>query len=513
VTKPSLPDCYTASETLLEALTKRCHADPNRSALEDAASGTSLTYGGLVARTEQIAANLQTRGFGPGEVLALWAPNSAAWASVALGAIRAGLAVTGVGPVATDPELSRQLADSRAAVLVADPELAGRARDAAGAGCDVREVVTMGEAPGFTSLADLLAGGHAVADAYPDPDSVALLPYSSGTTGPPKGVMLTHANLAAGVRQVQTRLPFEARDTVIAIAPFAHVMGFVISLAAPLAAGARVVTLPRFELETYLAAAERERATILIVPPPLMTALARHPKVGEFDLSGVELIVSGGAPLGAELQREVGRRFPRAAVGQGYGMTETSATICIPDRYRGTTPGTVGRLAADTELRIVEPTSGRELDAGQPGELWVRGPQNTIGYLGRPDATGELLDREGWLRTGDLGVLDSDGEVRIVDRLKELIKVNALQVAPAELEAVLLSHPAVLDAAVIPRPDSRTGEVPVAVVVPRCDLDRDELIAWVAERVAPYKRLADVKLAERLPRTPAGKILRRELVA
>ena len=498
--------------TLPEALAERGQADPNRPALEDAANGTSLTYGALAACTERIAANLQGRGFGPGEVLALWAPNSAVWASVALGAIRAGLAATGVGPAAAESELSRQLADSRAAVLVTVAELAGKARHAA-SGCEVRDVITIGEAPGFTSVADLLAGGAAVAAPYPEPGSLALLPYSSGTTGLPKGVMLTHANIAAGVGQVQTGLPFKARDTVLAIAPFAHVMGFVISLAGPLAAGARVVTLPSFELETYLAAAERERATVLLVPPPLMTALARHPKIAEFNLSGVELIVSGGAPLGAELQREVGRRFPRASVGQGYGLTETTATICIPDRHSGTTPGTVGRLAADTELRLVDPTSGRELGEGQPGELWVRGPQNTAGYLGCPDATGELLDREGWLRTGDLGFVDSNGDVRIVDRLKELIKVNALQVAPAELEGLLLSHPDVLDAAVIPRPDARTGEVPVAVVVPRRDLDRHELLAWVAERVAPYKRLADVKLAERLPRTPAGKILRRELVA
>jgi acyl-CoA synthetase (AMP-forming)/AMP-acid ligase II len=509
VTKREPAEPPAVPMTLPETL---AHADPSRPALEDPAGGASLPYEALCQRCERIAANLQSRGFGPGEVLAVWAPNSAAWASVALGALRASLAVTGVGPAATDSELSRQLTDSRAAVLVTVPERAGRARLTA-AGCEVRDVITIGAAPGFTSLADLLAPGDAVAGAYPEPGSLALLPYSSGTTGLPKGVMLSHANLAAGVGQVQTGLPFEARDTVIAIAPFAHVMGFVISLAGPLAAGARVVILPRFELETYLAAAERERATVLLVPPPLMTALARHPKVAGFDLSAVELIVSGGAPLGPELQRQVGRRFPGATVGQGYGLTETSATICIPDRHRGTTPGTVGRLAADTELRIVHPTTGRELEAEEPGELWVRGPQNTVGYLGRPDATHELLDPEGWLRTGDLGLIDSNGDVRIVDRLKELIKVNALQVAPAELEAVLLSHPSVLDAAVIPRPDSRTGEVPVAVVVPGCDLDRNELIAWVAERVAPYKRLADVKVAERLPRTPAGKILRRELVA
>jgi acyl-CoA synthetase (AMP-forming)/AMP-acid ligase II len=234
---------------------------------------------------------------------------------------------------------------------------------------------------------------------------------------------------------------------------------------------------------------------VLIGAPPLIAALVRRP----VDLPDVELIVSGGAPLGAELQRAVAARFPHAAVGQGWGMTETTCGATMPDRERGTVPGSAGRLMPNTELRLVE------------GELWVRGPQVMEGYLGRPDATAEILDADAWLRTGDLGRVDDDGNVFVLDRIKELVKVSGYQVAPAELEAVLTAHPAVADAAVYGRPDERTGEAPVAVVVRAGAVGEDELIAWAAARTAPYKRLAAVRFGDAIPRTPSGKLLRRLL--
>jgi acyl-CoA synthetase (AMP-forming)/AMP-acid ligase II len=512
--------------TLVEMVVEAAAGRADRVALVDGPSGAAVGYGLLRSRIGQVAAGLGARGFGGGDVLALWAPNLPQWAGVALGAMAAGGAVTGLSPACSEDEARVQLADAGVSVLVTVPPLRGPAR-AAAAAAGVRDLVVLGGGdhggdhggdpgtdPGVrvTPIAELIASGSAVPAPAVDPaTAVAMLPYSSGTTGLPKAVQLTHANLVASVRQILAGLRLTERDVVLALAPFSHVMGFVPNLAAPLAAGATVVTVPRLDLARYLALAERHRATVLIGAPPLMAALAGHPLVDAHDLSSIELIVSGGAPLGADAQRAVAARFPGAAVGQGWGMTETSVGGTVPDRDTGTVPGSVGRVMPSTELRVVDPSSGRDLAAGERGELWLRGPQVTPGYRGRPDATAELIGADGWLRTGDLGAVDADGNVFVVDRLKELIKVSGYQVPPAELEALLRTHPAVLDAAVIPRPDARRGEVPVAVVVPRGEVDPDELLAWVAARVAPYKRLRAVRFADAIPRTPSGKILRRVL--
>jgi acyl-CoA synthetase (AMP-forming)/AMP-acid ligase II len=392
-------------------------------------------------------------------------------------------------------------------VLVTTPPRAGAMR--ATGTC---AVVVLGDAPaGARPTTDLLAERGPAPRLRLAPEQIALLPSSSGTTGPPKAVVLTHANLAAGIAQVQRGFAFTPRDVVLGVAPFAHVMGFVGALAAPLAAGATVVCLPRFAPAALLAAIARYRVTVLIAPPPVAAVLAAAPRAA--GLRSLEFVVCGGAPFPPELQQRLAARLPGAVVGQGYGMTETTLAIPIPDRRDGTPPGSAGRLAPGTELRVVDPARGDDRPAGEPGELRVRGPQVGRGYLADPGATAALFDAHGWLCTGDLGRVDATGHVHVAGRLKELIKVNALQVAPAELEALLLTRPEVADAAVVARPDARSGEVPVAVVVPRAALAPEELTDWVAGRVARHKRLGAVLLAERIPRTASGKILRRELRA
>jgi acyl-CoA synthetase (AMP-forming)/AMP-acid ligase II len=472
-------------------------------ALIDAVDGTLITHRTLPGRIARAATSLGTRGFGPGDVLALWAPNSPDWAVAALGAMAAGGAVTGISPVAADGEVAALLARTRTSVLAVEPGLLPRARSVAGAAA-VREVGALGEVaePGTTARAPHHRQAH---------DGVALLPSSSGTTGPPKSVLLTHGNLAAGIGQLQAGIRFTEDDVVLAVAPFPHVLGFVVTLAAPLAAGATVVTLPRFDLGALLTAVETYRVTVLAVPPPVLAALSSAPQARVRDLSSVAFVAAGGAPVSPALQARAAERFPEAVVAQGYGMTETTAVIPVPDRRAGTPPGAVGLLGPGTQARIVDPVDFRDLGSDEDGELWVRGPQTTPGYLGDATADADLFSSDGWLRTGDLARIDGNGALRIVDRLKELIKVDGLQVAPAELEALLLGHPAVSDAAVFGLPDERHGEVPVAAVVPRRDLDAAALIDWAGEQLSPHKRLRAVHVVGQIPRTPAGKVLRRAL--
>jgi acyl-CoA synthetase (AMP-forming)/AMP-acid ligase II len=487
----------------------------DRPALVDGPSGTTVSYRLLAERVKGVAAGLAATGFRPGDVLALWAPNLPQWAGVALGAMAAGGSVTGASPACTERELATQLADAGASVLVTVPSLVPAARSAAAAS-GVRQVVVLGQAEGATPILDLLAGGRHAPGPDPPLDpatAVALLPFSSGTTGLPKGVELTHANLVTSVRQVAAGLRVGEDDTLLAVPPFSHVMGFVVTLAVPLAAGATVVTMPRFDPGRFLELLQRHRVTVLVGAPPMLRVLTGHQAADGTDLGSLELVVCGGAALSAAAQEALAERLPGTVVGQAWGLTETSVGLTVPDRAGGSVPGTVGRVMPNTELRVVDPASGRDLGPGQAGELLARGPQVMAGYRGRPGATAAMLGGDGWLRTGDLGLVDAGGNVVIVDRLKELIKVRGHQVAPAELEALLGAHPAVADAAVLGRQDPDDGEVPVAVVVPRpgADPDPSELLAWVAERVAPHKRLRALRFADAIPRTPSGKLLRRAL--
>jgi acyl-CoA synthetase (AMP-forming)/AMP-acid ligase II len=258
------------------------------------------------------------------------------------------------------------------------------------------------------------------------------------------------------------------------------------------------------------------RITVTYVVPPIVLALAKHPAVDKYDLSSVRLVFSGAAPLGEELERATSQCLGRAPVLQGYGMTEASpVTHCNAMREAGEArPGSVGRTVPNTETRIVDPGLGRTLGPGEQGEVCVRGPQVMKGYLNNPEATRQMLTPDGWLHTGDIGYIDEDGFLYVVDRLKELIKYKGLQVPPAELEAVLLSHPAVADAAVIPSPDEEAGEIPKAFVVlkPGASASAEELMAYVGERVAPHKKVRRLQFIDQVPKSASGKILRRVLV-
>jgi acyl-CoA synthetase (AMP-forming)/AMP-acid ligase II len=296
------------------------------------------------------------------------------------------------------------------------------------------------------------------------------------------------------------------------VLPFFHIYGMTVIMNQGLTAGATIVTMPRFDLEQFLDLVEAHGVTIGHLVPPIVLALAKHPAVEGRDFSKLRAIKCGAAPLGPELTEQAAKRVG-AIITQGYGMTETSPVTHLNRIDREIKPGTIGQALPMTECRIVDPESGEDVEDGERGELWMRGPQVMKGYLNNEEATAATLDSEGWIHTGDVAIVDSDGYFTIVDRLKELIKYKGYQVAPAELEALLASHPAVADVAVIGVPDEEAGELPKAFVVPADgEVDADELMAWVAERVAPQKQVRLVESVEEIPKSPSGKILRRVLV-
>ncbi|CAL9302725.1 4-coumarate--CoA ligase family protein [Streptomyces sp. SudanB66_2053] len=489
-------------------------------ALIDGTDGTTLTYEQLDRFHRRVAAGLAEAGVRKGDVLALHSPNTIAFPTAFYAATRAGASVTTVHPLATPEEFAKQLGDCAARWIVTVSPLLDSAHRAAELAGGVREIFVCDSASGHRSLIDMLACTAPEPAVGIDPaEDVAALPYSSGTTGIPKGVMLTHRQIATNLAQLQPAITAGPGDRVLAVLPFFHIYGLTALMNAPLRHGATVVVLPRFDLEQFLAAIQNHRITALYVAPPIVLALAKHPLVAEYDLSSLKYVISAAAPLDAHLAAACARRLGLPPVGQAYGMTELSpGTHVVPlDLMEEAPPGTVGKLIAGTEMRIVSlDDPGKDLATGESGEILIRGPQVMKGYLGRPDATAAMIDEDGWLHTGDVGHVDDDGWLFVVDRVKELIKYKGFQVAPAELEALLLTHPGVADAAVIGVYNEDGNEVPHAFVVrhPSApDLTESEVVLHVAERVAPYKRVRHVTFIDGVPRAASGKILRRELRA
>jgi acyl-CoA synthetase (AMP-forming)/AMP-acid ligase II len=497
--------------TLPQLVRERARRHSDAVALVDAASGRRLSYGELDQRIGRVAAGLAAQGFRPGDLLLMLAPNSPEWPLMALGAMAAGGAVTGANPQYAAPDLAHQLADSGARFVCTTSAGVAVVREAAAMNGSEVSFIVFGEAPaGMVAFDRLLQCAEPEPAWSSDPDALAALPYSSGTTGAGKGVRLTHRTLVANVLQVDQMLPLPPGTVILAFLPMFHIYGFAAITLCSLVGGAKVVTLPRFEPEAFLSAIETYRVNRVGVVPPVAQFLANHPMVEGRDLSSLERVGSGAAPLGAEVEDRVAARLGRP-VTQGYGMTESSGVWATTPVGRGRR-GSSGLLLPGTQARVIDIERGGEVPRGGSGELWLRGPQAFTGYHRQPEATAATITTDGWVRTGDIGHFDADGYLFITDRLKELIKVKGFQVAPAELEALLLTHPDVADAAVIGRADERAGELPVAYVVPRrAPLDAAALLDWVAERVVAYKRLADVVVCDTIPKTAAGKILRREL--
>ena len=489
--------------------------DADRIALVDGPSGAETTYGQLVGQINGIAGALAARGAGVGTVIGMLCPNIPIFASVFHGILRAGATATTINSLYTPEEIASQLRDSGAEFLFTVSPLLPQALEAAAAvGIDAEHLVVIDGAEGHPSVKDLLMQQAPAPEVSFGPAThLAVLPYSSGTTGLAKGVKLSHTNLVANVVQCKPVLDVERDDRVLALLPFFHIYGMTVLLNIALKKRARLVTMPKFDLPEFLRIIQEHGCTYLFIAPPIAVALAKHPLIDQYDLSSVRAILSGAAPFDTALANAVASRL-KTRVRQGYGMTEMSPVSHVIPPDRDDIPlGSIGVPVANIECRIVDVETGEDAATDAPGELLVRGPNIMLGYLGRDDATHDTLDADGFLHTGDIARVDADGVFWIVDRLKELIKYKGYQVAPAELEALLLTHPLIADAAVVGAPDADGQEVPKAFVVrvADADLDEDGVMAFVAEHVAPHKKVRQVAFIDVVPKSSSGKILRKDL--
>ena len=476
------------------------------------ATGEELTYQQLFDDIKRVAFSLKQKGFGPGDTLALYSPNCPEYAVVFFAVTWLGGINTTINPTYTAEELAYQLNDSGARILITIPAILEKAKEAAGA-AGIDDVFVIGGADEFTSYQALLGEGMVNAPAACNPENdLVVLPYSSGTTGLPKGVMLTHKNIVSNIAQTEHIEPAHG-EVLIGILPFYHIYGMTVIMSIALRGGATIVTMPRFDLEHFLELMQTYSVTVAYLVPPIILGLAKHPLVDKYDLSSLKQITSGAAPLSGALADACGKRL-NCVVKQGYGLTETSPVTHITPLGRKIKPGSVGNSIPCTETMIVDVATDQPLRPGETGEIWVRGPQVMKGYHKNEVATKAMIDENGWLHTGDIGYVDEEGYLYVIDRVKELIKYKGLQVAPAELEAVVIAHPDVADAAVIPSPDEEAGEVPKAFVVlkPGATPSADDIKSFVAGRVAPYKKIRKLEFIDQIPKVPSGKILRRELV-
>jgi len=497
---------------LTHFLLQRAASRGEKAAFIDGPSGRTLTHRGWAEAVQKTASGLAKRGLRKGDVFAIYSPNIPEYAVAFHAVSLLGGVITTINPTYTADELTSQLKDAGASYIVTAPPFLEKAVQAARE-VGMREVFVFGEGEGATPFASLQNAGGDPPSVTIDPRrDLVVLPYSSGTTGLPKGVMLTHYNLVANLLQSEGVLGVEERDVTLGVLPFFHIYGMVVIMNIGLYVGATVVTMPKFDLEQCLDIMQKYRVTYANVVPPIVLAFAKSPLVEKYDLSHLRLVFSGAAPLSVSMAQAAGTRLG-CEVSQGYGMTETSPVTHVA-RSGGAGPNSagIGPPIPNTEAKIVDVATGMELEAKEQGEICMRGPQVMMGYLNRPDATAAMIDDEGWLHSGDIGYADNNGCFFVVDRVKELIKYKGLQIAPAELEAILLGHPSVADAAVVPLADDEAGQVPKGYVVLKSQATTDQIMSYVAERVAPYKKLRVLEITDQIPRSPSGKILRRVLV-
>ncbi|RKP04887.1 hypothetical protein THASP1DRAFT_33296 [Thamnocephalis sphaerospora] len=536
--KSPLPDISVPNEGLYHYIFETAERQGQQDApvFIDADTGRTVTVGELRTNSRKFAGALQTKlGASRGDVIAVYSPNDVDYPLVTLGSLAAGLVVTTVSSAYLASELTTQLTDSGARYIVADYAALSVAKEAAAAtGIPDEHVIVLGARDG--SADKLVFDGHTtvhglIADASADlplvelspeeqAETTAFLCYSSGTTGVPKGVQLTHRSVVANFCQYMAQerawwdqLP--TQDIQMALLPFYHIYGLNVLMHIPILRRSQTIVMRKFQFPQFLDLIQRYRVTLAYVVPPICLALAKHPLVDQYDLSSLRDLPCAAAPLSVELATAVRKRLG-VVVRQGLGMTEASPAVLVMSADN-VVDGSVGQLIPSITAKIID-AEGNEVGPGEAGELCVRGPNIMKGYWNQPEATAATIDADGYLHTGDVVRVDERGYFFVIDRIKEFIKYKGFQVAPAELEAVLLTHDAVADAAVIGiQCEEQATELPKAYVVLKPthqDTTTQQIAEFVAERVATHKKLrGGVEFIAAIPRTESGKILRRDLRA
>ncbi|KAK9272596.1 hypothetical protein L1049_002970 [Liquidambar formosana] len=500
----------------------------DRPCLISGSDGATYTFAETHLICRKTAAGLSNLGIKRGDVILLLLQNCPEFVFSFVGASMIGAVTTTANPFYTSAEIFKQFTASRAKLIITQSQYVDRLRDHGENHPKLGEdfsVITIDDPPEnclhFSVLSE--ANESEIPSASIDPDDPVALPFSSGTTGLPKGVILTHKSLITSVAQQvdgeNPNLHLKPDDVVLCVLPLFHIYSLNSVLLCSLRVGAGVLLMQKFEIGTLLELIQRHRVSVAAVVPPLVLALAKNPMVVSFDLSSIRVVLSGAAPLGKELEEALRSRVPQAILGQGYGMTEAGPVLsmCLGFAKQPfpTKSGSCGTVVRNAELKVIDPETGCSLGPNQPGEICIRGLQIMKGYLNDAEATAATIDIDGWLHTGDIGYVDDDEEIFIVDRVKELIKFKGFQVPPAELEALLVSHPSIADAAVVPQKDNVAGEVPVAFVVRSngFDLTEEAVKEFIAKQVVFYKKLHKVYFVHAIPKSPSGKILRKDLRA